>query len=110
MSYKAVVAVAGGDETTMAKSIVIIAQDIAQSWYNNFQPRSIDSWGTSVTNCAQTSNASTPQPTIPWIYSLAKKPKESHFRSTDRTPNITDKGVILVVSILYFVIPSSSSG
>jgi hypothetical protein len=102
MSYKAVVAVAGGDETTMAKSIVIIAQDIAQSWYNNFQPRSIDSWGTS--------NASTPQPTIPWIYSLAKKPKESHFRSTDRTPNITDKGVILVVSILYFVIPSSSSG
>ena len=45
MSYEAAVAAAGGDEYTMAKSFVIIAWDIAQSWYNNLPPGSIDSWG-----------------------------------------------------------------
>jgi hypothetical protein len=43
MSYKAVVAAAGGDEYTMAKSFVIIAQDITQSWYNDLYLGSIDS-------------------------------------------------------------------
>jgi hypothetical protein len=43
MSYKAAVAAAGRDEYTMAKSFLIIARDIAQSWYNNLPPGSIDS-------------------------------------------------------------------
>jgi hypothetical protein len=44
MSYEAVVAASGGDEYTMAKSFVIIARDITQSWYNNLPLGSIDSW------------------------------------------------------------------
>jgi hypothetical protein len=35
MSYEAVVAVVGGDESTMPKSFMIIARDIAQAWYAN---------------------------------------------------------------------------
>ena len=35
MSYEAAVAAAGGDKFTMVKSFVIIARDIAQSWYSN---------------------------------------------------------------------------
>ena len=45
MSYEVAVAAAGGDEYTMVKSFMIIARDIAQSWYNNLPPGSIDSWG-----------------------------------------------------------------
>ena len=44
MSYEATVVAASGDEYTMAKSLMIIARDIAQSWYNNLLPGSIDSW------------------------------------------------------------------
>ena len=43
MSYEAVVAAAGGDEYTMAKSFMIIARDIAQSWYGNHPLGSIES-------------------------------------------------------------------
>jgi hypothetical protein len=43
MSYEAVVAAVGGDKYTMEKSFVIIARDIAQSWYNNLPLGSIDS-------------------------------------------------------------------
>jgi hypothetical protein len=43
MSYEATVAAAGGDEYTMAKSFVIIAQDIAKSWYSDLSLGSIDS-------------------------------------------------------------------
>lgn len=43
MSYEAIVAVVGGDKYTMAKSFVIIARDIAQSWYSNLQLTSRDS-------------------------------------------------------------------
>lgn len=45
MSYEAAVAAAGGDEATMEKSFIIIARDIAQSWYNNLDPGTINSWG-----------------------------------------------------------------
>jgi hypothetical protein len=45
MSYEAAIAIAGRDEFTMAESFVIIARDIAQAWYNNLSPSSIDSWG-----------------------------------------------------------------
>jgi hypothetical protein len=45
MSYEATMAAAEEDEATMAKSFVIIARDIAQSWYSNLRPRSIDSRG-----------------------------------------------------------------
>jgi hypothetical protein len=45
MSYEAAVVAAAGDKFTMAKSFVIIARDIAQTWYSNLPPSSIDSWG-----------------------------------------------------------------
>ena len=45
MSYEATVVAADGDKYTMAKSFVIIARDIAQSWYNNLPLGSIDSLG-----------------------------------------------------------------
>jgi hypothetical protein len=45
MSDEAAVAAAGGDESTMANPFVIIARDIAQAWYANLQPGTIDSWG-----------------------------------------------------------------
>jgi hypothetical protein len=44
MSYEAAVSAAGGDDYTMAKSFVIIARDVAQTWYANLQPGTIDSW------------------------------------------------------------------
>jgi len=43
MSYEAAVAAAGGDEYTIAKSFIIIARDIAQSWYGNHPLGSIES-------------------------------------------------------------------
>ena len=45
MSYKVAVTAASGDEYTMAKSFMIIARDIAQSWYSKLPLGSIDSWG-----------------------------------------------------------------
>jgi hypothetical protein len=45
MSYEAAVTAAGGDEATMAKCFIIVTHDIAQSWYNNLHPGSIESWG-----------------------------------------------------------------
>jgi len=41
MNYEVDVAAVGSIEATMAKSFVIIAGDIAQSWYANLQPGSI---------------------------------------------------------------------
>ena len=43
MSYEATVAAVDGDKYTMAKSFVIIARDIAQSWYSYLLLGSIDS-------------------------------------------------------------------
>jgi len=43
MSYKVVVAAAGRDEYTMAKSFMIIARDTTQNWYDNLPLGSIDS-------------------------------------------------------------------
>jgi len=43
MSYEAIVAAVGEDEYAMAKSFLIIARDITQSWYSNLPPGSIDS-------------------------------------------------------------------
>ena len=43
MSYEVTVVATGRDEYTMAKSFMIIAWDIAQSWYNNLLLGSIDS-------------------------------------------------------------------
>ena len=45
MNYEVAVAAVGSIEATMAKSFVIIAGDIAQSWYANLQPGWILSWG-----------------------------------------------------------------
>lgn len=41
MTYEAAVSAAGGDDDTMAKAFVIVARDIAQTWYSNLRPGSI---------------------------------------------------------------------
>jgi hypothetical protein len=42
MSYEAAIALFGGDETTLAKSFIILLKNAAANWYA--RPRSITSW------------------------------------------------------------------
>lgn len=44
MSFKAVVASRDGDETTLAKSLVMAVKGPAQQWFSSLKPRSIQSW------------------------------------------------------------------
>ena len=44
MSFEAVVASAGGNETVVAKSFVIATEGDALAWYSMLRPRSIYSW------------------------------------------------------------------
>jgi hypothetical protein len=44
MSYQVVVASYGGDDTTMAKSFIIVLKGPALTWYTRLPPLSIDSW------------------------------------------------------------------
>jgi hypothetical protein len=44
MSYKAAVALAGGDEATLAKSLIISLEDAAAKWYSKLLPVCIYSW------------------------------------------------------------------
>ena len=103
MSYEAAVAAAGGDENTMAKSFVIIARDIAQSWYSNLGPGSVESWADLrdklCTNFKGISVA--PSHPIDWFNckQAKREPLQEYWRRfihiQARTPNITDEVVIL---------------
>jgi hypothetical protein len=44
MSYQVAVASSGGDDTTMAKSFIIVLEGPALTWYTRLPPLSIDSW------------------------------------------------------------------
>jgi hypothetical protein len=44
MSYKAAIASAGGDEATLAKSLIISLEDAAINWYSRLPPGCIYSW------------------------------------------------------------------
>jgi hypothetical protein len=44
MSYEAVIASVGGDETTLAKSIIISLEDAATNWYSTLPLGCIYSW------------------------------------------------------------------
>jgi hypothetical protein len=44
MSYQVVVASAGGDDATMAKSFIITLEGPTLTWYTRLPPMSIDSW------------------------------------------------------------------
>jgi hypothetical protein len=44
MSYEAVIASAGGDEATLAKSLIILLEDAAANWYTMLLPGYIYSW------------------------------------------------------------------
>jgi hypothetical protein len=44
MSYEAAIALFGGDETTLAKSFIILLKNAAANWYARLPPRSITSW------------------------------------------------------------------
>jgi hypothetical protein len=39
MCYKAVIASAGGNEATLAKSLIISLEDIAANWYSILPPK-----------------------------------------------------------------------
>jgi hypothetical protein len=42
--YEATIASAGGDEATLAKSLIISLEDATRNWYSRLPPRSIYSW------------------------------------------------------------------
>jgi hypothetical protein len=44
MCYEAVIASAGGDEATLAKSLIISLEDASANWYSRLPPRCIYSW------------------------------------------------------------------
>jgi hypothetical protein len=44
MCYKAAIASAGGDEATLAKSLIISLEDVAANWYSRLPSRCIYSW------------------------------------------------------------------
>jgi hypothetical protein len=44
MCYKAAIASAGGDEATLAKSLIISLEDATVNWYSRHPPRCIYSW------------------------------------------------------------------
>jgi hypothetical protein len=43
-SYEAAVHSAGGDSTTLAKSFIMAAEDVAHDWYMSLKPLSISTW------------------------------------------------------------------
>jgi hypothetical protein len=46
MSYQLAIASSGGDESTMAKSLIIALEGSILTWYSRLPPLSIDSWKT----------------------------------------------------------------
>jgi hypothetical protein len=44
MCYEAAIALAGGDEATLAKSLIIYLEDVATNWYSRLPLRCIYSW------------------------------------------------------------------
>jgi len=44
MSFEATVISRGGDETTLAKSLVMAVKGPAQQWYSSLKAKSIHSW------------------------------------------------------------------
>jgi hypothetical protein len=45
MCYEASIASAAGDNTTLAKSVIIALENAIANWYARLQPTSITSWG-----------------------------------------------------------------
>jgi hypothetical protein len=45
MWYEALIASAGGDDTILSKSFIILLENASANWYVRLQPRSITSWG-----------------------------------------------------------------
>jgi hypothetical protein len=50
MSFEAAVIAGGGDETTLAKSLVMAMKGLSQHWYSSLKARSIHSWEQLKTN------------------------------------------------------------
>jgi hypothetical protein len=44
MCYEGAIALAGGDETTLANPLIISLEDAATNWYSRLSPRCIYSW------------------------------------------------------------------
>jgi hypothetical protein len=44
MSYQAAIALSGGDEATLTKSLIISLEDADANWYSRFPPGCIYSW------------------------------------------------------------------
>jgi len=44
MSFEGTVISGGGDETTLAKSLVMAVKGLAQQWYSLLKAKSIHSW------------------------------------------------------------------
>jgi hypothetical protein len=44
MCYEDTIASAGGDEATLAKSLIISVENVARNWYSRLPPKCIYSW------------------------------------------------------------------
>jgi hypothetical protein len=44
MCYKAAIASAGGDDASLAKSLIISLEDVTTNWYSTLLPKCIYSW------------------------------------------------------------------
>jgi hypothetical protein len=44
VGYETAVTSAGGDSQTLAKSLIMMLEDIAHDWYTSLKPLSIHSW------------------------------------------------------------------
>jgi hypothetical protein len=44
MCYEDTIASAGGDEATLAKSLIISLENVARNWYSRLPPKCIYSW------------------------------------------------------------------
>jgi hypothetical protein len=44
MCYEAAIALAGGDEATLAKSLIISLEDVTANWYSRLPSRCVHSW------------------------------------------------------------------
>jgi len=44
VAYETTMFLAGGDATTLAKSLILTVEDIAHDWYTSLKPLSINSW------------------------------------------------------------------
>jgi hypothetical protein len=84
LCYEAAIASAGGDEATLAKSLIISLEDAAANWYSRLSPRCIYSWQQLKTRFFSTSKVSKRSSILKKIFCPALKERKKYC------PNFTE--------------------